>query len=111
MNQAELQAGMRHILIMHRGRERAISADELSRLFNLPDRIIRKSIEQLITDHFPVCSVTSEPAGYFFPATVDEAREYTKSLQKRACRIFVRKRNIIRDVARYYEKARQEAMV
>ncbi len=55
--------------------------------------------------------MTEDPAGYFFPASVEEARKYSKSLQRRAVRIFLRRRNIIKNTARYYEKARQMSFI
>ena len=129
MNSAALKAALRRIIILHRGRGKAISAEKLVQILypegnyiqiiagrevvcnDIDDRPVRKAIEELIKEHFPVCSVTEDPPGYFFPADIDEARIYTKSLQKRAVRIFIRRRSIVRDTARYYEQARQEAMV
>ena len=108
----KLTTGLRRILVRHRGRGSAVGAGELAEIFGYrDDRPVRKAIEQLIMEGFPVCSATEWPAGYFFPADVAEARRYTKSLQKRACMIFIRRRHIIRDTARYYEEARQEALV
>jgi len=99
---------LRHILERHIGRGNPITAETLAVRFNLSDdRPVRKAIEQLIDGGFPVCSVTESPAGYFFPASVEEARIYSKSLQKRAARIFLRRRGIIKNTARYYEPARQ----
>jgi len=112
MTEVELKSSLRRVLILHIGREKAIDAGSLAGMFGFrDDRPVRKAIEELIKEHFPVCSATEEPPGYFFPASTEEARRYTRSLQKRAVRIFLRRRHIIRDTARYYENARQEMMV
>lgn len=99
---------LKRILLDHVGREHPVKAELLASHFGYKDdRIIRKAIEELIDEGFPVCSVTDHPAGYFFPANVDEARKYSKGLQKRAAMIFLRRRHIIQNTARHYEKARQ----
>ena len=110
--ESNLKQQLREVLRHHVGRDKAIKAEELASRFGyIDDRPIRKAIEGLIDDGFPVCSVTEEPAGYFFPASVEEARKYSKSLQRRAVRIFLRRRHIIRDTARYYEKVRQGILI
>ena len=106
--ETDLKKYLRHVIERHVGRNNPIMAETMaSSLDYSDDRLIRKAIAELIDDGFPVCSVTSEPAGYFFPASVEEARIYSKSLQKRAVRIFLRRRGIIRNTARYYEEAKQ----
>ncbi len=101
-------AELKRIIRQHTGRDNPIQADDLAGMFGYnDDRPIRLAIEKLIDTHFPVCSVTEKPAGYFFPASIDESRRYTKSLQSRAVRIFLRRRHIIRDTARHYEQATQ----
>jgi len=108
----KLKLELKTILFKHVGRANAIKGESLARLFGFPDdRPIRKAIEELIDGGFPVCSSTESPAGYFFPASVDEARTYSKSLQKRAVRIFLRRRHIIKNTARFYEEARQGVLV
>jgi len=103
---------LRMIILKHTGRKNPIKADTLAARFGYDDdRPIRMAIEKLIDGDFPVCSVTDEPAGYFFPASVDEARRYSKSLQSRAVRIFLRRRHIIKNTARHYEKAIQGVLV
>jgi hypothetical protein len=42
---------------------------------------------------------------------VEEARRYSKGLQSRAVRIFLRRRNIIRDAAIYHEGAHEVRLV
>jgi len=99
---------LKRIILSHTGRAKPIKAEALAKIFGFKDdRPIRKAIEEMIDGGFPVCSVTDEPAGYFFPASVEEARKYSKSLQKRAVRIFLRRRGIIKNTALFYEKARQ----
>ena len=99
---------LKRVLRRHTGRDNPIKAEVLAGMFGYSDdRPIRKAIEKLIDNRFPVCSVTEAPPGYFCPASVAEARRYTKSLQSRAVRIFLRRRHIIRDTARRLEKIRQ----
>jgi hypothetical protein len=103
---------LRLIILNHTGRDCAIKAADLAEHFGYTDdRLIRKTIEELIDDGFPVCSATDDPAGYFFPASVNEARKYSKSLQKRAVRIFLRRRGIIKNTALYYERAKQGELI
>ena len=112
MSNESLEQQLKKILLQCVGRERAVKAEALASLFFYnDDRPIRKAIEMLIDKGFPVCSVTEDPAGYFFPANIDEARKYSKSLQQRAVRIFLRRRHIIRNTARYYEKVKQGALL
>jgi hypothetical protein len=111
MDNGKLKHQLKAIISRHVGRCEAIGAETLAEMFGFKDdRIIRKAIEELIDDNFPVCSVTEQPAGYFFPASVQEARRYSKSLQKRAVRIFLRRRHIIKNTALFYEPARQEEL-
>jgi len=104
----DIKQDLKLIILRHTGRSNPITARELAERYgHEDDRVIRKLIADLIDEGFPVCSVTDDPAGYFFPANVDEAREYTVSLRRRALRIFLRRRHIIRSTARWYEEARQ----
>ena len=108
MNESELMSCLKKVIERHIGRDSAITAGAMSEMFGYQDdRPIRLAIEKLIDDDFPVCSVTEEPAGYFFPSGVEEAKTYTVSRRRRALRIFHRRRHIIRNTARYYEKAEQ----
>ena len=107
-----LKRELRRVIQRHTGRSDPITAESLAVMFGYKDdRPIRKAIEEMIDDDFPVCSVTEQPAGYFFPASVEEAKKYSKSLQKRAVRIFLRRRHIVKNTARFYEKARQLELV
>jgi hypothetical protein len=113
VNEVDLKRELRLIIQRHVGRAEAVTAGLLAQSFGFKDdRVIRKAIEDLIEkDGFPVCSVTEEPAGYFFPENVNDARTYSKALQKRAVNIFLRRRNIIKNTAIFYEKARQAELV
>ena len=112
MDEGSLRQQLKMVLLQHTGRAKAIKSEALASRFGYDDdRPIRKIIEGLIDGGFPVCSVTGSPAGYFFPADVDEARKYSKSLQKRAVRIFLHRRHIIRNTARFYEKVRQSVLI
>ena len=108
----ELKSQLRLIITRHVGRESAIAAGTLAEMFGYrDDRPVRKAIDELIDGGFPVCSVTEPPPGYFFPAGVEEARIYSKSLQRRAVNIFLRRRGIIKNTARFYERARQAELL
>ncbi len=108
----DLKAQLKAILQHRVGRDNVIGAGDLAERFGYQDdRPIRRAIENLIDDNFPVCSVTERPAGYFFPASVEEARLYSKSLQKRAVRIFLRRRFIIKNTALYYAPGEQGRLV
>jgi hypothetical protein len=112
INQPELRKELKRILEGRVGREASVTAGELARMFGYEDdRIIRKAIEDLIDGGFPVCSATEEPAGYFFPKDEGEARVYSKSLQRRAVRIFLRRRRIISNTREYYENLRRRAEI
>jgi len=103
----DLKSQLRRVLGARLGRDRAVTARELVRITGQPDRKVRQVIEELIDGGFPVCSATEPPAGFFFPASVEEARRHARPLQKRAALIFLRKRKIIKGAALYYEPARQ----
>lgn len=111
MDEGSLRQQLKVVVLQHAGRAKAIKSEALAARFGCEDRSIRKIIEGLIDGGFPVCSTSGHPAGYFFPADVDEARQYSKSLQKRAVRIFLRRRHIIKNTARFYEKVRQGVLV
>jgi hypothetical protein len=109
---AEFLPELREVLMRHVGRRNAVKAEALAERFGCEnDRPVRRAIKELIDGGFPVCSATDEPAGYFFPSGVEEARRYSKSLQSRAVRIFLRRRRIVASTARWYEKARQMEMM
>jgi len=62
-----LKVELQRILSRHVGRGNPITAGVLAEMFGYEDdRPIRKAIEELIDDNFPICSVTEEPAGYFY---------------------------------------------
>jgi hypothetical protein len=98
---------LKSILERHEGREMAISSRELSRLMGEEDRAIRLTIEDLIEEGLPVVSTTESPAGYFIPLSLDEAKEYTRSLRSRAVRIFLRSRKVKQNASLYLKPASQ----
>ena len=106
-----LQKQVQDIIHRHQGRRLAITVGHLAAMLGSDDRAIRKAVEELIDNQYPICSVTGTPAGYFFPSSVEEARVYSKALQKRAVRIFLRRRFIIRSAARYYEPGKQGRLI
>jgi hypothetical protein len=51
------------------------------------------------------------PAGYFIAASIHEARRCTKPLQSRTVNIFLRKRRLITNTARYLAPAVQGKLI
>ena len=113
LTREELRSALRKIIKEHVGLENAIEAMALAEMFGFrDDRPIRQAIEELIVkEHFPCCSSTEKPPGYFFPRSAEEAEAACKPLQKRAVKIFLRKRRIVRDAFEYYENLRRQAEV
>ena len=107
----DLRQALKRILENHNGRAQAIASRLLTELTGAPDRSIRMAIEDLITDGLPVVSATDAPAGYFIPANMDEAREYTKSLCSRAVVIFLRRKRVIKNAGRYLAPASQGRLI
>lgn len=58
-----------------KGRQRAISAKQLSRLTGLSDREVRAVVADLRREEYPIASAVNKPYGFFIPETLDEARE------------------------------------
>lgn len=100
ISQVELKREVMLVILRHPGRENAIIGKDIAQGFGFTDdRKIRLIIEELIDEGFPVCSATDTPAGYFFPVTVDEAKEYYRKLRHRGLMVLVRARKVVRPLA------------
>ena len=91
--------GLKDILYQHRGRDHAIPSRVLCDMTGLEDRALRLLIDELIDEGMSIVSVTEPPAGYFVASSREEAQRYSKSLQSRAVKIFLRRRKIIRNAS------------
>ncbi|MHB8084371.1 MAG: hypothetical protein ACYDHZ_00900 [Dehalococcoidia bacterium] len=113
----DLNDKVKNIILSHVGRDNAITAERICELIygvvpeddpekqplaRYSDRPVRLAIEDLIRAGTPICSMTEEPPGYFFPSSVEEAKAACKPLQRRAVMIFLRKRKIIHNTELYY---------
>lgn len=104
------------ILKIHRGRNRAITAKELSLLVygdssENPQRHLRLKIRDLIAEGYPIASVTSgKTPGYFIVETLAEASEYAQSLRERLIEDALRRRDFKRAVAKSFDGSGQLKM-
>ncbi len=79
------------VLHAHLGRERAISASNLSELLGLPERRTRELVASLINEHgVPVGSSTEKPPGYYIIVDPKELDAVCASLKSRALKILLR---------------------
>lgn len=53
----------------HRGKDRAVHSKELERLFSLSDRSVRRRINALRQDGYPICS---DETGYYYAELEEE---------------------------------------
>jgi hypothetical protein len=108
MNNDDLKAHLKSILLRHEGRPRAITGRELAAIVgHRDDRRVRLVIRDLITDGLPVVSNTESPGGYFIPTSIEEAKHCTESLRSRSIEIFLRRKQLIRNTALYLKPALQ----
>ncbi len=95
------------LLKIHRGRDRAITAKDLSQILNSDERFIRSKIRGLIAEGWPIASVTKPPHGYFIVTTLQEAEDYKRSLRERLIEDALRRRDFKRAVARSFNGGTQ----
>ena len=79
------------------GKENAISRNELSSLLKMPDRQVRKLIEQKRQKGIPILS-SSRSGGYWLSEDVSEIRAFLKEAENR---IKTEKRNTVQIKRRY----------
>lgn len=65
------------------GQENAIKLSELSEMWNVSDREVRRTIEEMIYNDMPVCNLRS---GYFRPATITELKSYRDIIRSYSCK-------------------------
>jgi len=84
------------------GKARAITAAEIGRMVGIPERAVRRLIEELIVDdeHGEICATTDDPPGYFWASCIEEAQEYMAVLDHRAQMIYVRRQRVARAIQR-----------
>ena len=71
-----------NILAFHQGRERGISAADLSRVAGINERHLRALISQLREEGIAICATPE--TGYFLAVTPEELGESCKFLHNRA---------------------------
>ncbi len=75
---------IRKVLERHEGRTNAITRRELRELLAIPenqDRKMRELVGELRREGLPVLFATSEPAGYYLPASLNELEEGRRQLR------------------------------
>jgi len=114
MDWPEFKGQIKLVILRHPGRENAITGGEIALGFGLKDdRKVRLAIDELIDDGFPVCSATDTDKlkgwkpGYFFPRTLEEARECYGKWRHRGLDVCVRARKMLKAARLYHEGARQ----
>ncbi len=77
-------------------------ADEFMELRNehMTSRRVRRIIEGLIEDGYPIISTPIEPGGYCFIGKGDEALQCYRRLRKKGIRTLLRARNVLRNSRR-----------
>ena len=70
--------------LSHRGRERAISAEDLARYLSrqeaIPERAVRRAVHELRLRHIPVCS--DPKIGFWWPESREDAAPAVANLRK-----------------------------
>lgn len=102
-----LKSQLKHILELHEGRTKAITARELSATIQQEDRRIRLTILELIWDGLPILSATEPLAGYYLPKTKHEWLDYDQQLKNRIVEDAKRKAQVKKNVALYFLPAEQ----
>lgn len=67
---------------------------------HITPRRVRRIIEELIEEGYPVISTPREPGGYCWKGANGEAIECYKRLRKKGIRILLRARNVLRNSRR-----------
>ena len=98
------------ILKLHRGRDHAITAKELTKYTGKEDRAIRMEIRDLIAQGYPIASGLTRPYGYYIANTIQEAKDYMQQLRNRLIEDALRRRDFKRAVAKSFDGAGQIKM-
>jgi len=106
-----LEAQLKAVFRRHEGHDRAITSQNIQRLTGAGDRLIRRTIRQLITDGMPVASSTESPYGYFLVATRQEAEYYAESIKGRLIEDAKRRRDFRIAAARHLTTVTQGTLL
>lgn len=94
------------IIKPHRRFKDSINQHEIAAEFmerrdeHMTGRSVRKIIEGLIKDGYPIISTPVDPGGYVWGGAEGEALECYKRLRRKGIRILLRARNILRNSKR-----------
>ena len=92
------------IIRPHRDFSEAINQHEIAEEFmevrdeHMSGRQVRKSIEGLIEEGYPILSTPKEPGGYCWEGNDGEALECYKRLRRKGIKILLRARRILRNM-------------
>ena len=76
------------------GKENARKGQDIAELLGLKnDRLVRRTIRELIAEGVPIASSVTPPLGYFIASSVDEAADYMKVLKSRLVQDAYRRRD------------------
>ena len=108
MNQSDLKAQLKSILLRHEGQTQAIKSKELCFLLGIPDRQVRLIIRELRFDGVPVLS---SGEGYYMPGNWNELRECLASMRGRLIQDALTRRDIKVYGERYLTPAEQGRLI
>src|SRR3989338_5669422 len=78
------EAKILDVLNRHKGKTQAIRAKDLASISGFSDRLVRKTIAHLVTQHkVPIASSVYYPFGFYILTTKLEAREVLRQYQSR----------------------------
>lgn len=104
----DLKLQLKHILWRHKGKNQAITASELCRLIEQPDRTVRLIIRELRSDLFPVLS---SGRGYYLPSNRAELDQCVASMKSRLIEDAKTRRDILKAGALYLKPAKQGVLI
>ncbi len=82
-----------HLKKYHRGQENAASSRELEAVFHIKGRDLRRAVNRLRCDGWPICSGES---GYFYAARQSEVRATVAQLTGRISKIAAAKNGLLK---------------
>lgn len=71
------------VLKERKGRESAITANQLASIVGMDERKVRAEVTVLRRKGYPIASATTKPYGYFIPKDANEARRCQAQLYSR----------------------------
>lgn len=107
-----LKVSIKNILLNHKGQDRAITGNDLARIFNFTnDRSIRIAIRELISEGYPIASSTENPPGYFIIVSRKQAEQYANSIKNRLIEDANRRRDFRKAADKWLTPAIQERLI